>query len=87
MLAANGMGGAGNAVGRAYDTATLPTAPVAVRWMGGAAWVSGAGVNPYMLIDHVDGAIMLAPGSSLAFTVVNTTAVGLASVTWAEVPA
>src|SRR3990167_8969215 len=41
VLAADGSGNAGSSVGRAYDAATLPVAPVIVRWMGGAAYGSG----------------------------------------------
>lgn len=80
--------GAGNVgVGVAWDAATLPAAPVARRWLGGAAWISGASVGPYFFVDRIDGSLILVPGSAAAFTVVTTTALGMASLTWAEVPA
>jgi len=86
VLRADGSG-AGGAVGRAYDAATLPVAPVAVRWSFGAAWGSSVAVSPHHLIDHVDGALLLVEGATLTFAAVTTTAAGLGSVSWIEVPA
>lgn len=83
---ANGSGNAGNSVTLAYDAATLPVAPVVRRWFGGAAWGSSVAVSPFRLIDNVDGAIMLVPGSVLTFAAVTTTAVGMGHVTWIEFP-
>lgn len=85
VLAADGSGNAGQSVARAYDAATLPTAPVAVRWFGGAAWVTGASVGPYIMVDYVEGALAVVPGAAAALIVVTTTAVGMGSVCWAEV--
>ena len=82
---ADGLGNAGAVI--AYDAATLAVAPVALRWFGGAAWASAASVSPYNILDHVDGSIVLAPGVVACLTVVTTTAVGLGSFTWIEVPA
>ena len=87
---ANGSGNAGASVALAYDAATLPAAPVAARWFGGSAYqaatAAGVTVANYYLVDKVDGALIVVPGSSLSFTVVTTTAVGLGSVSWVEVP-
>lgn len=83
---ANGSGNAGNSVTLAYDAATLPVAPVARRWFGGAAWGSSVAVSPFSILDRVDGAIMLVPGAVMTFCAVTTTAVGMGSVTWVEVP-
>ena len=82
----NGSSNRGTSVTQCYDAATFAAAPVAVRWFGGAAWVSGAGVGPYYMMDHTDGAIMLAPGTFGCLTVVTTTVVGMGSFTWIEVP-
>jgi len=82
---ANGSGNAGNSVTLAYDAATLPVAPVACRWFGGAAWGTSVGVSPYSILDETDGAIMLVPGAVGCFTVVTTTAVGMGHITWVEV--
>lgn len=87
VLAADGSGNAGSSVAKAYDAATLPVAPVIVRWSFGAAYGSGVGESPHMLQDKIDGAIVLVPGAVLTFAAVTTTAVGLGSVTWIEVPA
>lgn len=87
VLAADGSGNAGQAVGRAYDAATLAAAPVIVRWLGGAVYGSGVGESPYSILDKVDGALILVPGATLTFAAVTTTAVGMGHVSWAEVPA
>ncbi len=86
VLAADGSGGAGASFGKAYDAATFVTAPVAVRWFGGAAWGTSVGVSPYQISDEPDGALIVAPGASLCMIALTTTAVGVGSVTWIEVP-
>ena len=87
VLAADGSGNAGNSVARAYDAATLPVAPVIVRWSFGATYGSGVGESPGHLLDHIDGSLILVPGAVLTFAAVTTTAVGMGSLTWIEVPA
>lgn len=87
VLVADGSGNAGSAVAKAYDAATLPTAPVAVRWFGGAAFGSAVGESPFVLVDYIEGALAVVPGAALVMCAVTTTAVGLASVSWIEVPA
>ncbi len=86
VLKANGLGNADNAVGRAYDAATLAVAPVIVRWSFGATYGSGVGESPAALIDYINGALVLVPGAVLTFAAVTTTAVGMGSLVWAEVP-
>ncbi len=86
VLKANGIGNADNAVARAYDAATLPVAPVIVRWSFGATYGSGVGESPAALIDYVNGALVLCQGAVLTFAAVTTTAVGMGSLCWAEVP-
>lgn len=84
---ANGSGNAGNSVTLAYDAATLPVAPVACRWFGGAAFSgTAATTGPFSILDHVDGALMIVPGGVMTFCAVTTTMVGMGSVTWIEVP-
>ncbi len=80
----NGLGNAGASIAGGYDAATFAVAPVAARWFGGAAWVTGAGVGPYFMVDKVDGAICLSPGTFACLTAVTTTAVGIGHMTWAE---
>ena len=80
--------GASAGVGRAYSIATLPAAPVAVKWVGGNIWVTGGtGDHPYMWNGSFEGSIILVPGSTLSFTIVTTVMTGLGSMTWVEVPA
>lgn len=85
VLAADGSGNAGQSVARAYDAATLPVAPVIVRWSFGATYGSGVGESPAALIDYIEGAICLVPGAVATFAAVTTTAVGMGSICWAEV--
>lgn len=85
VLSGAGLGNAGAAVGRAYDAATLPVAPVMHRISFGATYGSGVGESPAVLIDYVDGALMVQPGGAIAFAAVTTTAVGLGSISWIEV--
>lgn len=83
-LAADGSGA--GSVARAYDVATFVAAPVACRWMGGNIWVTGGtGDHPYMLQDKIDGAIAVAPGAAVMFTIVTTVMTGLSSFTYVEV--
>lgn len=84
VLCANGIGNAGEAKVKAYDAATLAVAPVMHRIMFGAAYGSGVGESPHVLIDYVDGALGIQPGGALCFAAVTTTAVGLGSISWIE---
>lgn len=86
VLKANGLGNADKALCKAYDAATLPVAPVIVRWSFGATYGSGVGESPAALVDYVNGAIVLIPGAVMCFAAVTTTAVGMGSVSWSEVP-
>lgn len=87
ILGADGSGVSSASVARVYDAATLPVAPVIVRWSFGATYGSGVGESPAHLLDHVDGSIVLVPGATMTFAAVTTTAVGMGSVTWIEVNA
>ncbi len=80
--AADGSGNVGKAV--AWDAATLPAAPVAVRWMWGTMATGSVGFAG--MSERLDGSLVVAPGAAICLTVVTTTAVGMGSFTWAEVP-
>lgn len=86
VLAADGSGNAGASVARAYDAATLPVAPTIVRWSFGAAYGSSVGINPAVQVDYIEGSLILVPGAVATFAAVTTTAVGMGSLSWAEVP-
>lgn len=85
VVSGNGSGNAAGSVARAYDAATLPAAPVIQRICFGAVYGSGVGESPAMLIDYIDGALMVQPGGAACFAAVTTTAVGLGSICWIEV--
>ncbi len=75
--------GAGNTpVGIVWDAATLPVAPVAVRWFDGT--LATGGVGNYQANDRIDGSIVLVPGAAACLTVVTTTAIGMGHFTWIE---
>ena len=78
--AADGSGNVGQGI--VWDAATLPAAPVAVRWSFGLSTAAASVVEGFQ--DRVDGSIVLVPGAALAAIAVTTTAVGMASFTWAE---
>lgn len=87
VLCGDGSGARGHSVAQAYDAATLAAAPVIQRISFGAAYASAAGTSPHVLIDYVDGALMVAEGGALTFAAVTTTAIGLGSISWIEVDA
>ncbi len=82
--AADGTGMTG--AGIAYDAATVPVAPTARRWFGGATYASAAGNSPYQLIDRVDGSIIAVPGALFCLLALTTAANGAGHMTWAEYP-
>lgn len=63
--------------------ATLPAAPVWLRPMGGV--VAASSISPGKYTEEVNGEIILPPGTNLSLSYLTTAAVGIASVTWAEV--
>ena len=81
---ADGSGVSSSAVGLVDVSSTLPVVATARRWFGGSL---GAAVSPYQIVDYPEGAIVLVPGAYWHLTTVTTTAVGMGSVTWIEVPA
>lgn len=71
----------GSGIGLAKSATTLPAVPVAIR-----PFVTGetaAGI--VSLTDHVDGAIVLCPGSTLSLQGITIVATFLASMVWEEV--
>lgn len=75
-------------VGQIYSIATLVAAPQAIRYMGtlfGAAGVAVVTPFYFPLVDHVDGEIVVGPGSLITLQTSAAIPV-LASFTWEEVP-
>ncbi len=81
-VAADGSGRVGAAI--AWDAATLPVAPVAVRWMFGLSTAAASVVEGFS--ERLDGSVVVVPGALVELCAVTTTAVGMGSFTWAEVP-
>ena len=79
---ANGLGVAG--VGRVLSAFTGPTTAVVARWVGGISYAA-TGFAIYRLVDNIDGAICLMPGSSVCSAALTTTIAGVASFTWVEI--
>lgn len=70
-------------VGQVDAAATLPAAPVWLRPIGSV--VAASSITPGMYVDHVNGDIILPPGTNLSFSYLTTAAVGIAEITWVEV--
>lgn len=67
----------------AYRIATLPAAPLAIRFIGGTT--GAAAIGGVQLIDHVDGAVIVGPGVALSIQATSAAAI-IASFTWEEIP-
>lgn len=81
------IGASGNALGRAFTTATIP-APTPVRVFAslGASLASSV-VQPWIVRDRVDGAIVVAPGCSIslhATAAAGTSPLVVFNVVWKE---
>lgn len=72
-------------VGLVDAAATLPAAPVWLRAI--AAVVAASSLTPTTYVDDTLGDIILPAGTNLSLSYLTTAAVGIASITWAEVPA
>jgi len=72
-------------VGRVDVSATLPNTPVWLRPIGGV--VAASSISPGKYTEEINGEIILPPGTHLSLSYLTTAAVGIASVTWAEVDA
>jgi hypothetical protein len=69
-----------------YSAATLAAAPIVRRWSFGADFESAVGSPMVPSQDRVDGSIILVPGATACLVALTTTAVGVGSITWAEIP-
>lgn len=70
-------------VGKADSAATLPNTPVWLRPLGSV--VAASSITPASYVDYTYGDIILPPGTHLSFSYLTTAAVGIASITWAEI--
>lgn len=81
---ADGSGVSSSSAALVDVSSTLPVVATARVWIGGSL---GTAVSPYMVRDTFEGTVVLVPGAYLHLTTVTTTAVGMGSFTWIEVPA
>lgn len=79
------IGGGAASVAFADSAATLPVAPVVVRALGGP--VATGSVSQPQVVDDVNGAIVLTPGTALSINCLTTAISAITSVTWREVGA
>ena len=75
-------GAADGAVGAADSSSTTVGTPVFVRFLSSV--VAASSITPVSVDDHVDGSLILVPGTSIQLAYVTTAAVGCASMTWLE---
>jgi hypothetical protein len=64
--------------------ATLPTTPVWLRPFGSV--VAASSISPGMYVDETRGEIIVPPGAQLSYSYLTTAAIGIAAVTWVEIP-
>ena len=74
----------GTPAGRADAAATLASTPLWLRPMGSV--VAASSISPANYTDYTDGSIVVVPGGCLSLSYLTTIAVGIASITWVEVP-
>lgn len=73
----------GQCAGRADAAATLPSTPLWLRPL--AAVVAASSITPAKYSEDVNGTIIIPPGGCLSLSYLTTAAVGIASVSWAEI--
>lgn len=74
-----------DAVGKVDSSATLPAAPVWFKPI--ASVVAGSSITPTEYVEEPKGTIILPPGTNISLSYLTNAAVGIASVTWVEIPA
>lgn len=73
-------------VGLASVSATLPTAPVAIRAIGCGVNATGSATTIPFALDDIAGGIILGPGTYCGLGYVTTAPAVIASYHWAELP-
>lgn len=82
---ADGSGAAAGQAGRADAAATTPAVPVYSRQIGYSP-TTPATTGGLTFTDNVYGAVIVQPGTYVQISYITTAPVGIASMTWAEVP-
>lgn len=71
-------------VGKADAAATLASTPLWLRPLGSV--VAASSISPAKYNEDINGEIMIPPGAALSLSYLTTAAVGIASITWVEIP-
>jgi hypothetical protein len=71
-------------VGKADVSSTLPGTPVWLRPISGV--VAASSITSAMYVDYTNGDIILPPGADLSLSYLTTAAIGIAAMTWVEIP-
>ena len=70
--------------GRVDAAATLASTPLWLRAM--ASVVAASSISPAKYADLTQGSLIVPPGGVVSLSYLTTAAVGIASITWVEVP-
>lgn len=73
----------GQCAGRVDAAATLVSTPLWLRPLGSV--VAASSITPTKYNEDIDGSIIIPPGGVLSLSYLTTAAVGIASITWAEI--
>lgn len=71
--------------GNSYNISTLPTAPVAIRGLGGGPNATGSTTTPF-IVDDLAGLFVLLPGTYIGLGYLTTAISVVASFHWSELP-
>lgn len=82
---ADGTGAGVASVAKADSSATTPVLPVYSRVIGYSP-TTPATTGALTFTDYINGALTLSPGTYVQISYITTAPVGIASMTWAEVP-
>ena len=85
MVVHNAMstGSTTGSAGKADAAATLVETPLWLRPMG--CVTAASSITPAKYVDETAGDIILVPGTALSLSYLTTAALGIASITWAEI--
>lgn len=86
VYACDGSGASITSVAKADSSSTTPNLPVYSRVLGYTP-TTPATTGSLTFTDDIDGAMILVPGTYVQISYITTAPVGMASMTWAEVPA
>lgn len=86
VYGADGSGASTVSVARAYSASTTPNLPVYTRAFGYSP-TTPATTGAVTQIDTIEGALVLVPGSYIQVSYITTAPVGMATLSWVEVPA